>query len=265
MSANEKIERLISASGPYWAGEGEVVRTYWTSPVRTVETDLLWLSRQSFKEFWGAGPNKHDREGVFVGAIKFLHTNVAEVDVTWDRHDVLDAIEGLKSEFSHYCLFADVYDAMRPAGTPHLHPEGLESWPGEDALHAVRRGHQEKNAELGARACKITEGGYCALFREGKALKGKGGIDDKIADACAAVYEDEFEHMLHGITDLGILSLSDADFALLSEFVVEQLQYRIRMRNAQFSFPVSEERIEAIFNGDIQPERFDYERAGLAA
>jgi hypothetical protein len=45
----------------------------------------------------------------------------------------------------------------------------------------------------------------------------------------------------------------------------QQLQLRIRMRNAQFSFPLSEARVQAIFGGDIAPEPFDYARAGLAA
>jgi hypothetical protein len=37
------------------------------------------------------------------------------------------------------------------------------------------------------------------------------------------------------------------------------------MRNAQFSYPLSEERVQAIYRGDIQPLAFDYERAKLAA
>ncbi len=37
------------------------------------------------------------------------------------------------------------------------------------------------------------------------------------------------------------------------------------MRNAQFGFPLSEERVQAIYRGDIEPLEFDYERAALAA
>src|SRR5687767_8307199 len=49
---NSNLRRVIDVATPLWAGEAEVVRTYWTSPKRTIETDLLWLKRQCFKEFW---------------------------------------------------------------------------------------------------------------------------------------------------------------------------------------------------------------------
>ena len=45
MSLNSDLQNLIKVSAPLWAGEAEVVRTYWDSPVRTLETDLLWLRR----------------------------------------------------------------------------------------------------------------------------------------------------------------------------------------------------------------------------
>ena len=47
-----QIHGLIGALTPLWAGEAEVVRSYWISPARSTETDLLWLKRQCFKEFW---------------------------------------------------------------------------------------------------------------------------------------------------------------------------------------------------------------------
>src|SRR5207245_11437724 len=57
------IQRLIGVAAPLWAGEAEVVRAYWTSPGRSLRTDLLWLQRQCFKEFWGSGVGKYDRGG----------------------------------------------------------------------------------------------------------------------------------------------------------------------------------------------------------
>ena len=43
--------------------------------------------------------------------------------------------------------------------------------------------------------------------------------------------------------------------------MLEQLRLRIPMRNAEFSFPLSEERVQAIYAGDIEPETFDYGHA----
>lgn len=265
MATKARLEQLINLAAPYWAGEAEVVRTYWTSAKRTRDTDLRWLARQCFKEFWGSGVSKYDRGGVFLGVMKKLIAQAPEIDVSLERHEVLDVLEGLKAEFSHYCAFADIYDALRPPGAQRLNPQALEAWPEEDALTALRYRHQDQHGTVGMRACKFTEGGYCALFSEGKALRGKGGVEDKIAAACAIVYEDEFGHMLAGIAGIGEEELGDGDWRLLGELVVAQLQQRIRMRNAQFGHPLSEERVAAIFRGEIEPARFDYQRAGLAA
>jgi hypothetical protein len=265
MTARTEIDRLIAAAAPYWAGEAEVVRTYWTSPVRSMATDLVWLERQCFKEFWGTGAQKYDRGGAFVGVMNWLLERQKEIDLTLPRAEVLDVLEGLKAEFSHYCAFADIYDAIRPAGTPAMTPDALETWPEEDALAAVRYGHQDRHGKIGLRACNFTEGGYCALFAEGKALKGRGGIEEKIAAACAFVYEDEFDHMLRGVVDIGNEGFGAADWQLMRELVVEQLRARIHMRNAQFNFPMAEARVQAIFRGEIAPAQFDYARAGLAA
>ncbi len=46
------------------------------------------------------------------------------------------------------------------------------------------------------RAHLFTEGGYCALFREGMKLGGRGGVDDAIAAACAEIHDEEFDHMM---------------------------------------------------------------------
>jgi hypothetical protein len=262
--ASSQIQHLVDVAAPLWAGEAEVVRTYWTSPKRCVATDLVWLQRQSFKEFWGSGVGKFDRGGVFFGIMKNLIARGAEIDVTLDRHEIAEALETLQAEFAHYCAFADVHDAIRPPDVPRLNPERLESWPAEDALTALRFRHQEQHGAIGMRACKFTEGGYCTLFSEGMALAGRGGVDDQIAAACALVYDDEFGHMLAGIAGIDREGLGPSDWTLLEALVVEQLRQRIRMRNQQFGGPVSDARVAAIYRGDIAPIAFDWTRAGLA-
>ena len=256
---------MIDAAAPLWAGEAEAVRTYWTSPRRSLESDLLWLERQCFKEFWGSGVTRFDLGGIVPGSLKRLSEQSANVDTGIDRHEFLDALEGVKAEFSHYTAFADVYDAVRRQGTPKLHPGMLQEWPEEKALTALRFRHREAHGALGMRACKTTEGGYCTLFSEGMKLTGRPGIDGLIAEACAKVYDDEFGHMLSGIAGIAEEGFSHSDWSLLEKLIVEQLRQRIRMRNAQFSYPLSEERVQAIYRGDIQPLAFDYERAKLAA
>jgi hypothetical protein len=263
--SNSNLRRVIEIATPLWAGEAEVVRTYWSSPKRNLESDLAWLSRQCFKEFWGSGVTKFDKGGIVPGSLKRLSEQTANIDTSIDRHEFLDALEGVKAEFSHYTFFADLYDAMRPQGTPKIHPNMLGEWPEEHELTAMRYRHREAHGTIGLRASQTTEGGYCTLFSEGMKLKGRPGFDGMIAEACSKVYEDEFEHMLVGIAGVAEEGLTDADSKLLATLIVEQLKQRIRMRNAQFSYPLSEERVQAIYRGDIRPLEFDYERAQLAA
>jgi hypothetical protein len=262
---NSSLRRLIETATPLWAGEAEVVRSYWISPARCLETDLLWLKRQCFKEFWGSGVSRFDQGGIVPGSLKRLSEQTANIDTAMDRHEFLDALEGVKAEFSHYTYFADVYDAVRPKGTPKLHPGMLQEWPEEKELTALRFRHRQAHGTIGMRACKASEGGYCTLFAEGMKLAGRPGIDGLIAQACAKVYDDEFGHMLSGIAGTEKEDLSESDWKLLGKLLAEQLRQRIRMRNAQFSDPLSEERVQAIYRGEIEPLAFDYERAALAA
>ncbi len=92
---------------------------------------------------------------------------------------------------------------------------------------------------------------------------GRGGADDLIAAACGAIYDDEFGHMLSGVVGLDDATLPDGDWRLMTALVTEMLRHRIRMRNAEFGYPLTEDRVQAIFAGDIAPERFDFEKAEM--
>ena len=266
VSAN--LRRLIDAVTPYWAGEAEVVRTYWTSSQRTRETDRRWLALQCYKELLGFGVGGEDL-GLFRGPIEELRAAFPKIDVEIDRHDVLDIAATLLAEFSHYCAFADAHDHLALAGEPKLTPRMLKSWAEEDALAQARREHIDHHGPLGRRACQFTEGGYCSLFAEGMKLRdrptsGHEAADRLIAEACARVYEDEFGHMLKGIVGLDEQNFADSDWRTLADISVEQLRRRIVMRNAQFSHPVGEARIKELLAGHCRPIVFDYERAKIA-
>lgn len=264
MALSSNLQELISVSAPLWAGEAEVVRTYWDSDIRTVDTDLLWIRRQCSKEFNGTGIGEYKNMGVFLGPLTELLQIFPKIDVDVDRHYVLELMETLQDEYSHYVAFADVYDQIKPDGVPPMDPHKLDTWDEDVVLTKMRHDHIATHGDLGVRASRFTEGGYCTLFREGMLLKGRGEAEDLIADACAKVFEDEFGHMLEGIMGLDDEGWSGEDFKLMGRLVVDQLRARVRMRNSEFSFPLSEDRVQAIYAGDIEPERFDFERAEAA-
>ena len=269
MTLSAELHRLIDVSAPLWAGEAEVVRTYWTSPVRNMDTDLLWIRRQCSKEFNGSGIGEYKNMGVFMGPLTELQEVFPRIDVggphSVSRHYVLDLIETLKDEYEHFCLFSDAYDRIKPDDMPGMNPHELATWDEDVALTALRHGHIAKYGKLGIRASRFTEGGYCTLFREGMRAKDIGGefalANGLIANACTTIFEDEFGHMLEGIAGLDREGWSEDDFKLMEELVLDQLRHRVRMRNAEFSFPLTEDRVQDIFAGRIEPEPFDYAAA----
>lgn len=266
MRASAELKRLIDTVAPYWAGEAEVIRAYFVSPKRTRATDLDWLQRQCRKEFWDSLDGH--KEGLFIGPIKTLvDASAAEkIDRGFDRHAALDLAEGAFQEFAHYVAFADAYDEIRTDDDPPIDPyriRDLKSWPENEALSDLRAQHGRDHGEIGARATRLTEGGYCSLFSEGMRLKGRGGADDAIAVACSLVYDDEFEHMLKGIAGLDKEGLKPSDWTLLGSLAVEQMRLRLPMRNAQFAKPMSDARLAELAVGKAAPVAFDYKRAGF--
>ncbi len=270
MAISKKLERLIDAAAPYWAGEAEVFRTYWDWPRRTREIDRKWLAYQCSKEIWGSGLRPLDK-GIFLGPAEDLVAAFPKIDIAIDRHQVLDMAEGLWAEFAHYCAFADAYDALALPGEPKINPQAIKTgWKEDFELTELRVGHKEKYGKLGVRALHFTEGGYCTLFSEGMKLNDRaagphGRANTLIAEACSKVYEDEFGHMLKGVVGLDREGLSAAEWQTLTDISIEQLKHRILMRNAQFSYPLAQPRVREIFAGTCAPIPFDYEKARLVA
>ena len=251
------LRRLIDANAPYWTGEAEVFRRYWRSEIRCPETDRLWLLRQAYKEYWDG----------FAAPLRRLGAEFETIDRGLDRQSALALAETIHEELAHYVAFAEAYEALLENGRPRLDPEQLRlhgNWPENAALCALRAEHKRLHGEIGERAHRFTEGGYCTLYAEGMRLRGGGGVDDLIAEACARVLEDEFDHMLQGVADLDDANFDADDWELLRSLTVEQMKLRIHMRNAQFSHPLGPGRVAELCRGTADPLPFDYERAGLS-
>ena len=264
MEVSEALRRLIDVNAPLWAAESEVIRSYFDLPTRTRETDRRWLWTQCRKEFWDSYADAE--KGLYLEPLDRLRDAFPRIDTEIDRHELLGIARHFIEEFSHYCAFADVYDSICDGVVPKINPHSLREradLPENAELASLRAGHRSDHGELGLQACEITEGGYCSLFREGMRLAGRGGVDDLIARACRLVYDDEFEHMLKGIVSLDDQKLTPEDWALLERITAEQLRARIRMRNAQFGSPVSDDRVGELLAGGVEPIAFDYQRAGL--
>jgi hypothetical protein len=261
MPVSDNLKRLIEANAPLWAGEAEIVRAYWTSPIRTRESDKLWLKRQCWKEYAGIGDSIGATKGKVGNLAAVLARDVPQLDVSVDRHDMKEEIEKTFVEFTHYVLFADIYDTLRDKDEPKLNANTLAPWPEEEALASRRREVRKGLGKLGARGSDFTEGGYCTMYSEGAKLMGRPGVDGLVGVACQKVYDDEFGHMMYGVIGVDDEGLTKAEWDQLHELTTEQLRLRLYMRNAQFSHPLPESRIKEIIAGKIEPVRFDYKRA----
>lgn len=256
MGKTDRFQRMIENSGPLWAGEAEVVRTYFNWQGRTTQTDRKWLQHQCYKEFFGSGFVDPTR-GLIMEWGREIMEKRPLLDQGYDRRELLDLIEALYAEYHHFCLFADIHDEIREPGAPKLTPSMLANWPEGEALDGYRIAIRENHPDLAPMALGFTEGGYCTLYSEGAKIAGRGGIDDRIAAACQRVYDDEVGHMAKGVNAIGEADIDEARWDILEELVIEQLRRRVHMRNGQFSHPVSDERIAAIYAGDIDPIVFD--------
>jgi hypothetical protein len=245
--------RLIKANEPFWGGEAEVIRSYWQSSVRTPESDRKWLIHQIYKEYW---------DGV-LPPLELFRIALSGISDKHGRERLRTLAEVLHEEVEHFALFADLHRTL--TGSDYaLTPGQLKvqgAWAENNELMTLRQRHKEASPELGLRAQRFTEGGYCALFTEGMALRGRGSRDDAIAQVCSKIYDDEFNHMLLGITEQDDAELTETDWDTLVEFTNAQMKARIVMRNAQFSHPVGEARMKALLHGDAQPVNFDFATA----
>ena len=254
MAVNENLRRLVDLSAPYWAGEAEVAWTYFQSPRRNRKSDITWLARQCYKELWGSGVGDKKR-GLFLGPVDYLRKVYPKIDRGVGRHEVLEVIDGLRAEFFHYCLFADIHDHLSGR---RLDPRQVKSWPADDELARLRYAYRAKRGQLGYFAVRFTEGGYCTLYATGMRLKGTGELNDRIAAACEKVYTDEIGHMRDGFIGLSREKLKRAEWDEIGAMSRRILTQRIHMRNEQFGYPLSAARIGEIEAGRIDPLPFDY-------
>ena len=246
---------VVEANAPYWAGEAEICRTYFESPARTAESDLLWLTRQAAKEII---------DGVQVRAAE-LERLLADASGPFPTEALLRTTEELHEEAVHYRAFAAAHESIRQTcNGERLAVAALRAavaWAENLALRDLRAAQRAEHGEIGQLAGLFTEGGYCTLFAEGMRLKGRGGADDDIAAACALVHDDEFDHMLASVLAVGDERLDDREWEFLAELTVAQSQLRLAMRDAQFGGVVGEERLRALQAGGATPLAFDWDRA----
>ena len=247
-----ELAKELSVLGQwFWAGEAEVCRTFFSQP-RTKEEHVRWLRLQCFKEMYGSGVSG-DPKGVIRGPLEQLIANLPELDTQKDRREFEYRLRFIHEEFTHYNLFADILEGL--SGAP-VRLEDLPGYqlPGDRKLQEVRDHFRRSDERVGAAAVGFTEGGGSALFYEGMKLRGDpGALLGQIGEACSVVYTDELEHQQHGAREAEEELSTEEEWGRAREMVIAICQQRLRMRCDQFGLPISEQRIQEVTEGKVEP------------
>jgi hypothetical protein len=246
IAVDPKLDELVEVASPYWAGEYEVVRTFFSRP-RTKEEHIRWLRAQAWKEFWGTLDGS-------AGSIPWrslqrlteLYANRADPKA---RHEFLHVAQEMYEEFHHYLVLNDILEELEGRPVP---PEELASLPEDQKLTQLRARIARDEGELGAFVNKFSEGGGSSMYRAGMLISG-GELEQKIAAAFSVIFSDEIDHMQKGAEGLRRVVKTPEEWDKVKWLTREVARQRVRMRNDMFGWPLSEERLREIDEGKIEP------------
>jgi hypothetical protein len=236
-----RIGDVLQRVNRYWAGEAEVAAAFFSRP-RTGDEHLRWLKSQMVRELgWPDG-----RLGRLLEAYQ-------KVEHETDRHSVHTLFSTAEEEYSHYVVLADIAEAAagrRVAPEEIMYNKDLPEW---KALDGVRT----READGHSAVAGFHEGGGLGIYWTCMRLAPLAGdpFREQIASAMGMIYGDEIEHAARGLRQVVRIAAAATDE--MWQRVVEKVllvgYHRVRMRNEQFGFPLTQERIEEIHAGRITP------------
>ena len=244
---NPYVRSLEKLAGKYRSAEAEVVRAFFRKP-RAKSDHVNWLKAQAYKEYSAIKP--------LLGALTRL---LPHLDKGVDRHQYEELGEKLAEEMKHARLIMDLLEEIigrkiTPKDLPWLLEDkrlarirarysrtyaGLLH--GSEAI--TSRGILRKDEDIERAALTLTEGGGGALYQVCSRLKGT-VIERKIASVFQEIYLDEVRHRNAGARELAKYLRTRKEFKRAEEIVQRVLGQRLRMRNEQFGFPLSDRRIQ---------------------
>jgi hypothetical protein len=245
-NVDTRLDELVAIASPYWAGEYEVVRTFFSQP-RSKQEHIRWLRAQCWKEFWGTldgNPESIPRRSLL--ELTELYSKLDSPDA---RHEFLHVAEEMYEEFHHYSALADILDDLEGR---HVPPGELQQCEADAALTDMRTRIAQTEGELGAFVNKFSEGGGSSMYKAGMEI-GDGELEQRMAAAFKVIFTDEIDHMQTGAKGLRRVVKTTEDWDKCKRLVREVSRQRVLMRNDMFGHPLGDERIREIDEGKIQP------------
>ncbi|MBI3078811.1 MAG: hypothetical protein HYY85_17790 [Deltaproteobacteria bacterium] len=239
-------QELTGVLRHYASGNAEIVRTYFSRP-RTREQDLAWIKRQAAREL--------------TTAWKFLD-NLVEFRPKFEREIRRRSYESLARSFleeiEHYRLFVEL---LEEEFQEKIVPEELLAygvWSEDEGLPEnakkarFERALRTSGNELAKIALGIGEGGGSGWLIAGSRIRG-GRLEERIARVMGEVAADEMYHGPIHIAAAARRIRTEEELWTVRAILWEYLRHHLRMKNEQFGYPLSEERLAEIDAGQVEP------------
>ncbi len=251
------MAEIEDVAARFRAGEAEVARVFFSKP-RPLAQHLYWLKIQVSREL------RNLRE-ISQGE---LTEQVNQVDRGMSREAIVAELREHYYETRHYAMLAYVLEGLGsgPVNWKELDAERASAeWSVWQREERKRRSAWEKMSPLHGAAGSFNSGGAGSVAYGVVGLKGD-SYEQLLAETGKIILHDELAHgdALEARHPLYQLVKSEADARTALAIVREFSTVRLKGRNFQFGYPLTEERIEAIARGEIEPATLAVLKAAYA-
>lgn len=247
VSLHARLDALIDAVAPCWAGEALVARRYFGGPHRTPERDVRWIGFQVFKEQTGGGV--YGGPGVdVIGILRAASERAGDISLAMPAREVeqiLGDLEFALDELRHMTQYMRLYAL---AGGPRQSIGSLGQLEHAGRLADLR--HRSRATASGSMAVDLSEGGglglHFGLREHYRAHPPVEPVDRELARLTESVLADESAHLLSRFRAARELQDDDRAWTELGASLVAIATQKLRERNEQFSSPFADAEIDDI-------------------
>ncbi len=241
----QRLDSLLEAVAPCWAGEALIARRYLSSGFRTAARDVQWIGFQIFKEQTGGGV--YGGPGATVATIlRSAAIRASEIGLATPPEDVEQILGDLQfavDELRHMTQFIRLYALA--GGDAHRSIESLGQLASAGRLAGLR--HELRSTRLGRTAVELSEGGGLGLHfgmqEHFRLSPPTAPADLELARLTNVILADETDHMLSRFRSILDLGDNEDTWQSLESQLVAICSQKLRERNEQFSFPLPEDEL----------------------
>lgn len=248
IARKRRLQQLIEAAAPCWAGEALVGRRYFGGSHRTLERDLKWIGFQVFKEYSGGGVYGGPGETV-ASILRAASQRAAQIELATPEAEIgqiLGDLEFAMDELRHMTQFMRLYALA--GGERDRSIASLGELPHAHRLASLR--HELRVTDLGRMAVSLSEGGglglHFGMHEHYTSHPPADAIDVETARLTKSILADESRHMLSRFQAALALDQDESSWTDLQAKLVAICTQKLRERNEQFSSPLGGDELASI-------------------